>query len=447
MFERTVVNELKKWKGSVNRKPLILRGARQVGKTTAVEMFSKQFKHSVFLNMEDPTHRQLFRETLSFKDRISAVLLSGSVPKDSTDILVFIDEIQECSQAVTTLRYFYEMTPHIHVIAAGSLLEAALDMKRSFPVGRVEYLLMHPCTFSEFLQAMGEDEVLKLLNKVPIPEYAHSKVKALFKKYMIIGGMPEAVKVYAQTKDITDVNSVYEMLITSFLDDVEKYAQNGFIRVVRHIIKSAFAEAGNRIKFQGFCKSNYQSKDVSESFDLLGKAMLMRLVYPTSSVEMPLKPNLKKSPKLMLLDSGIFHYQAGIQNDLFIAESPESVEYGKFVEHIVGLMIYSGFSNPTAELNFWIREKKQSNAEVDYVYPFKGKIIPIEVKSGATGRLRSLHQFVDAAKHPFAVRFGDSTVSIEEAKTISGKKYHLLNMPWYLAEELESYLEWFLGKY
>lgn len=444
MFERTIINRLDEWREKPNRKPLILRGARQVGKTTVIKMFAGKFRHSVFLNMEEPSHRQLFKESLSFEERIMAVLLYGSVPKDATDILIFIDEIQSSKQAVATLRYFYEKAPHIFVVAAGSLLESAIDLKASFPVGRVEYMMMHPCSFREFLNAVDEKELVSVFDKIPLPVYAHDKAMTLFRKYMIVGGMPEAVDVYAKTKDIVSVNGVYENLLTSFADDVEKYAKNGFVRVVRHIIKSAFAEAGSRIKFQGFGKSTYSSKDISESFDLLEKAMLMKLIYPTSSVKVPIEPDLKKSPKLMLLDSGLLHYQSGLQSELFISEDPESVAFGKLIEHMVGRMIYSEFSNPSATLNFWAREKKQSNAEVDFVYQFKGKVIPVEIKSGATGRLRSLHQFIDQSPHNYAVRFCGSPVSIENAVTIKGTEYKLLNLPWYLAGELEKYLEWFV---
>lgn len=193
MFERSIIINLNEWRNKPNRKPLILRGARQVGKTTVVKMFARQFKHSIFLNMEDPHHRQLFKESLSFEERIDAVLLHGSIPKDADDILVFIDEIQSEPSAVATLRYFYETTPHIFVIAAGSLLEAAIDLKANFPVGRVEYLIMHPCSFKEFCIATGETELASILEKVPLPAYAHDKAMNVFKKYMLIGGMPEAV--------------------------------------------------------------------------------------------------------------------------------------------------------------------------------------------------------------------------------------------------------------
>jgi len=444
VFERAVIKDLLEWKNKSNRKPLILRGARQVGKTTAIEMFSKHFDNRIFLNMEEPAHRELFNEKLSFDERISAVLLFNSVPKDSRNTLVFIDEIQMSPQAISTLRYFHESAPHIFVVAAGSLLETAIDMKASFPVGRVEYLMMHPCTFREFISALGETEMLSLLDEIPLPAFAHQKAVELFKKYMLIGGMPEAVATYSITEDIVQVNSVYESLLTSFMDDVEKYSKESFVRVVRHLIKSAFSEIGNRIKFQGFGKSTYTSKEIHEAFELLQKAMLMQLIYPASSVKIPIVSDYKKSPKLLLLDSGLLHYQSGIQKEIFISQKPEAVAYGRLIEHIAGQMIYSSFSNPSASINFWAREKKQSNAEVDYIYQYRDKIIPIEVKSGPSGRLRSLHQFVDMTDHNYAVRLGDSPVSIENAVTVKGKQYKLLNMPWYLAEEIENYLKWFV---
>jgi len=439
MIYRTILKHLEIWKNKKNRKPLVLRGARQVGKTTAIEMFSKQFKNRVFLNMEDAEHKKFFKENLSFKERISAIFLAHSISIKSNDVLVFIDEIQASPQAVVTLRYFYEITPNIHVIAAGSLLETVIDTHISFPVGRVEYLMMHPCSFREFLYAMGESEIANLLLKVPFPVYAHDIVMSLFRKYMIVGGMPEAVSVYAENRDIVEVNDVYERLVSSFFEDVEKYTSNGFIRVVRHVIKTAFSYAGTRIKYQGFGKSLYSSKDVHEAFELLEKAMLVKLIHPTTAVSLPAISDLKKSPKLQLLDSGIFHYQAGLQQELFITENPESVAFGKSIEHTLGIMFCAELIKPSGKLNFWIREKRQSNAEVDFVFPYKSNLIPVEIKSGAAGKLRSLHQFIGRAPHNMAIRFCGNPVSIEHVRTVEGKEYRLLNLPWYLAGELENY--------
>ncbi|MBN2652084.1 MAG: ATP-binding protein [Spirochaetales bacterium] len=444
MFERDILKELRKWRDNDNRKPLVLRGARQVGKTSVVKIFSQEFENFISLNMEDSSHRGLFDPSFSFEQRISAVLLQFSVPRNGSSTLVFIDEIQASPQAVATLRYFYELTPHIHVIAAGSLLETAIDMSASFPVGRVEFLMLYPCSFMEFLNAIGEQQLFDLFSQLPFPEYAHSKALDLFRQYMLVGGMPEAVDIYSENRDLVEVNSVYEGLLTSFLEDVEKYSKESFQRVVRHVIQSAFAEIGNRVKFSGFGNSSYSSRDIREAFELVHKAMLMQIIYPTTSVTLPIIPDYKKAPRLLLLDSGLLQYQSGLQAEVFLAKNPESVVYGRIVEHIVGQMLMVNLTKPSAKLNFWVREKKQSNAEVDYVVQYQDKIIPVEVKSGASGRLRSLHQFIDQAPHAFAVRIGFQMLSVEEARTLGGKEYRLLNLPIYLASNLFDYLKWFV---
>lgn len=442
MIKRTILKHLEIWKNKPHRKPLVLRGARQVGKTTAVKMFAEQFKNKIFLNMENSEHKKFFKKELSFNDRIRSILFAHSIPIDSSETIIFIDEIQASPYAIETLRYFYELTPHIHLIAAGSLMESLLDLHVSFPVGRVEYLMMHPCSFEEFLSALGEEKTADLLSETPFPAYAHDSTMKLFRKYMLVGGMPEAVAVYAETADILAVNNIYESLISSFIEDVEKYARNGFIRVVRHILKTAFSHAGNRIKFQGFGQSLYSSKDVHESLELLERAMLIKLIYPTTAISLPATNDLKKAPKLQLLDSGMFHYQAGLQKELFLNEDPEAVAFGKAIEHTIGTMFYAELTKPSATMNFWVREKKQSNAEVDFVFPHGKHLIPVEIKSGAAGKLRSLHQFVDSAPHNMAIRFCGEPLSIEQIKTVAGKEYNLLNLPWYVAGNIDSYFEY-----
>ncbi|RLF06545.1 MAG: AAA family ATPase [Thermoprotei archaeon] len=441
MIKRTILKHLEKWKYKANRKPLILRGARQVGKTTAVKLFAKQFKNTIFLNMENSEHKKFFKKELSFSERIQAILFAHSIPITDSDTLLFIDEIQASPLAVETLRYFYELTPHIYLIAAGSLMESLLNIHISFPVGRVEYLMMHPCSFKEFLSALGEDEVETLLETIPFPAYAHDKTLKLFKEYMLVGGMPEAVDLYSKNRNLLEVNDIYENLISSFFEDVEKYAKNGFVRVVRHIIKTAFLHAGTRIKFQGFGNSLHTSKEVHESLELLERAMLIKLIYPTTAVTLPAMDDLKKAPKLLLLDSGIFHYQARLQNELFLHENPEAVAFGKAIEHTIGTMIHAEQITPSSKLNFWVREKRQSNSEVDFVFPYKQHLIPVEIKSGASGKLRSLHQFINRAPHQMAIRFCGEPVSMEKVKTVEGKEYTLLNLPWYLAGEIYHYFE------
>jgi predicted AAA+ superfamily ATPase len=328
------------------------------------------------------------------------------------------------------------------VIAAGSLLETLLDRHISFPVGRVEYLRVHPLTFEEFLLATGEDQAAAMLNRIPLPVIAHDKLLKLFHRYALIGGMPEVVQLYAQDKDLTQLAPVYDSLITAYLDDIEKYSpRTSQTPVLRHVIQSSFREAGNRIKLAGFGQSNYGSREIGESLQLLEKALLLQRLYPVTDTQLPLTPNHKKSPKLQLLDTGLINYFAGLQTEVFGTTDLNAVYGGKVVEHLVGQELYASHISMLFKLHFWVREKKQSNAEVDFVLAYENKVIPVEVKSGASGRLRSLHQFVDRADHALAVRLYAGKLSVEKAVTLAGKEYQLVNLPYYLASRIEQYLD------
>lgn len=440
MFERDILYQLEQWAEKPERKPLILRGARQVGKTTAVELFSGNFDKFIKLNLELKRERELFEHNYSADELVTALHLYKNMSRGGKTLL-FIDEIQNSPEAVAMLRYLYEETSDIYVIAAGSLLESLLNIHISFPVGRVEYLLVHPCSFQEFLKATGEKENLSALRSGPVPAYAHHTLYNLFRTFTLIGGMPEIVHNYASLRDITGLATTYEGLITSYLDDVEKYASgSSMTNIIRHVIRNSFTAAGSRIKFEGFGNSNYRSREVGEAFRILEKTLLLQLVYPTASVTLPVQPDIKKSPKLQVLDTGLINYIAGLQLEVFGSENIDSVYNGKIAEHIAGQEILALNSSPLYKLNFWTRENKDSNAEVDFVYKYNDMLIPLEVKSGPAGRLRSLHQFVDRAPHPYAVRLYSGMFSIENHKTLAGKSFFLLNLPFYLLSRIDFYL-------
>ena len=193
MFKRKILDELNKWKDKSDRKPLVIRGARQVGKTTVVNLFSKQFDKYIYLNLENSEDREIFENNLSFDKLLEAIFFLKNVKKNSGTILIFIDEIQNVSNAVTQLRYFYENAKDLFVISAGSLLETLLDKNINFPVGRVEYLVLKPLSFEEFLLAIGETPAVEMLNTIPLPDFAHKKLLGLFHRFVLIGGMPEVV--------------------------------------------------------------------------------------------------------------------------------------------------------------------------------------------------------------------------------------------------------------
>ena len=443
MYQRNAVKTLLKWKDSNGRKPLVLRGARQVGKTTVVDLFAENFAQYIYLNLERERDKVIFNKYNSIEEIVQYIFLQYNKSLDKIkETLLFIDEIQTEPKAVAMLRYFHEEYPELHVIAAGSMLETLFSRGINFPVGRVEYRKMHPVCFEEFLGFMNEKQALELYHQVPLPTFAHNKLIELFHSYTLIGGMPEVVAKYAECRDLTMLPNIYESLIATYLDDVEKYAKNSNqISIVRHAIRSIFYEAGTRIKYQGFGASSYNSREMNEVLQMLEKAMLLHLVFPTTQTEYPFMPDVKKSPKLQVLDTGLVNYFSGLQRELFGTKDLNEHYRGKIAEHIVGQELLASNYNILHNLHFWVRDKKQSDAEVDFLYRFDGLMIPVEVKSGKSGKLRSLIQFLDMSNIAVAVRFYAGEFQIEEHKTLTGKPFKLINIPYFLTGKLKEYLE------
>ena len=446
MFYRNIQNQLKNWKGSTHRKPLILRGARQVGKTTAVRLFAKSFDQFIYLNLEKSEDAKPFRDFNNIDRLIEALFFLKDKDRSIKDTLIFIDEIQEEPKAIGLLRYFYEEFPDLYVIAAGSLLETVLDESVNMPVGRVEYLVARPVSFNEFLGAMGESSAASQFDIVPLNDFAHDKLLQLFHTYALIGGMPEVVSHYAENRDLGALTRIYESLIVSYSNDVEKYARNvNLTQIIRHCIMAVYVEAGSRIKFQGFGNSMYGRREVGEALRTLEKAMLISLVYPTVHTELPIRPDLKKSPRLHVLDTGMLNHFAGLQKSALGATDLEVVYKGMIAEHIVGQEILASRFEVLRGLSFWVRDKAASAAEVDYVVTFEDMLIPVEVKSTPTGALRSLHLFMDRVDHHFAVRCYPGQLRVDKIQTQNNKEYLLLNLPYYLSFKLEEYIEWFVN--
>lgn len=256
--------------------------------------------------------------------------------------------------------------------------------------------------------------------------------------------MPEIVANYAEKEDLTALPTIYNRLINAYLDDVEKYGKtDSHVRVIRHCIRVSFTEAGKRIKFQHFGRSDYGSKEVGEALRTLERVFLLSLLYPTISPTLPLIPDFRKSPRLQVLDTGMMNHFLGIQTEILGTEDLNEVYQGTIIEHLVGQELIALNYSPLSSLNFWVREKKTSLAEVDYIYPYEGQLIPIEVKAGKTGSLKSLHLFMDEAPHDLAIRFWSEPLNLSAVTTPSGKTFRLLSLPYYLASQTEKYIAWF----
>lgn len=420
MFRRNIISKLEAWKQDKKHKPLILRGARQVGKTTVVNEFGSQFDNYLYFNLERNENAKLFEMEIPLDDLVNMLYASvGKVKKEGTT-LVFIDEIQNSPKTIALLRYFYEQRPDLYVIAAGSLLENLVDVKVSFPVGRVQYLALRPCSFSEFLGAIGKNNLLAVLSqKAEYTVAFHEQLMHLFNQYTIVGGMPEAVQQYAETQDVIGIEDVYETLVQAYKDDSEKYVRgNKLTDVVRFILSYGWAFSGETITLGNFANSGYKSREVGEAFRLLEKAMLLELIYPVSSTQLPIIPETKRMPKLIWFDTGLVNYQAGIRKEIIGSTDMVDSWRGHIAEQITAQELLTLDDRVGQHRSFWA--KPNNGAEVDFIFAHNSKLYPIEVKSGTNAHLRSLQVFMDSSGVNIAIRIWSKPYSVDKVKTIHG---------------------------
>ena len=442
MFERRIQNQLHEWAEKNNRKPLILRGARQVGKTTIVEQFGKEFDNFLSLNLEKKEAKDLFESTDDVKMLLPLLFLYDNKPQRPGRTLLFIDEIQSSPQAVALLRYFYEELPELYVIAAGSLLENMLDKHISLPVGRVEYMALYPCSFIEFLQAIGEGRFVDWILEARLPEAFHQQLMLFFNSYALIGGMPEIVARYAANRDVVSLSDTYNQLLNAYKNDVEKYAEtNTQAAVIRYILEEGWGYAGQAVTLGGFAQSAYKARETGEAFRTLEKALLLELVYPTTHTIMPATTDLKRAPKLIWLDTGLVNYAAEIQKEYLLSKDLTDTWRGMAAEQIVAQELKALSNEVGKKQKFWVRAKRGSSAEVDFVYIYGGKIIPIEVKNGHNAHLKSIHQFMNETEHDLAVRIWSGNYAIDEVTTNEGKHFKLINLPFYMIAALPNILK------
>jgi predicted AAA+ superfamily ATPase len=410
-LERKIDIELEIWKQLPNRKPLILRGARQVGKSSSVKNLSRKFKYFIEINFdENPNYTSIFENRLDpagICEQLSVIL---NTPIIEGETLLFFDEIQSCIPAISSLRYFYEKMPNLHLIAAGSLLEFALAEIPSFGVGRVRSIFMYPLSFEEFLLANKENSLVEALNKAttqtPFPEIFHQKLKLYLKKFLIIGGMPEAVKTYVSNGDMLEVQRVLDDLILSIQADFTKYKIRVSPTRIREVFNAVVNQLGNKFSYS-YPNSTLNNVQIKEALVLLEMAGLAYFVTHSASNGIPIGAEINsKKRKILLFDTGIFQRIQGLNiAQLLIEDDFNSINKGNIAELHVGIELIKNTScYEKTHLYFWQREAKNSQAEVDYVIQKQDKIIPIEVKSGTKGSMQSLYLFLEEKKLDFGIR-------------------------------------------
>ncbi len=450
-MQRQQLQFLTRWLHNKNRKPLIIRGARQVGKSTLVQLFAAQQGMTLMTtNLERyPTLASTFasNDPEQILQQIEAL---PRMPAVNESALLFLDELQAVPEAIPALRYFYEDHPQLPLVCAGSLLEFVLAAHQfSMPVGRVQYLHMGPMTFSEFLLALGEDKLYQVVTEYQpsdeIGEVAHQRLLQLLRSYYFVGGMPEAVAAFAETRSYQSVSDVHNSIIETYRDDFPKYGKNRDQNRMLDVFNFAARNVGVKVKYSNISRED-QSAVLKKDLELLCMARVISKVVHSHCSGLPLQASLEeKVYKLLFLDVGLMNAICGLNwRTLSQFDDLKLVNEGAIAEQFVGQHLQALLAeSPNRELTYWLREGRSANAELDFVVALEGQIIPVEVKAGASGSMKSLHQFMAEKQAPFAVRFdaGLPAVSTVNAVVNSDNQrkdvsYKLVSLPLYLVERL-----------
>lgn len=417
-MKRLVFQELTRWSARPNRKPLILRGARQVGKTHLVREMGKKFDSYVEVNFEKtPQVKGFFTQDLNPHRILELLELQFDKPLIPGKTLLFFDEIQECPEAILGLRYFYEELPNLHLIAAGSLLDFAID-KIGMPVGRVSFLYLYPMSFIEFLMAAGKErfarEVIHHPVTEPMPALIHQQLLALLGEYMLIGGMPEVVANWLSERELSSTQRIQREMVEAYRQDFNKYAKKHQLKYVELIFNQAPSLISQAFKYTQL-QTPYQKRELAPCLDLLVKANIIHKIYHTRGNGIPLgaETDFEKF-KLIFVDVGLCENILGLSLKEWMLDPINTlINKGSLCEAFVGqeLLAYSP-SDAKTELYYWHREARNSMAEVDYLIASRHQIIPIEVKSSQGGALKSLRYFLSSHPHsPYGIRFSTQNYS------------------------------------
>jgi predicted AAA+ superfamily ATPase len=417
-MKRDIEAILLQWKNDSIRKPLIIRGARQVGKSHTISEFGRgHFKSLVEINFElNPEFASCF-ESLEPQDIIDRISLRQKTDIIPGETLLFLDEIQLFPKAITALRYFYERMPALHVIAAGSLLEFALEEHSvSVPVGRVQYVYLHPLSFGEFLDAVGENRLRAMLTSPRLLEQmgtaGHEHALALLKKYLLIGGMPEAVSAFISGKTILDCQRIHMSILQTYRDDFGKYASRAKHKYLQKVFDAAARMVGQKFKYSRV-DPDVQSREFKNAVELLEKAGVIHVVRQTGGEGLPLSVGASdRHFKVIFLDVGLMQNACGLSGEISSHADILAVHQGSVAEQFAGQQLIAA-ENPftKSSLYYWVREAANSTAEVDYLVANHETVLPVEIKAGSTGSFRSMHLFLQQYHRPFGM-------------TVSQKPFH-----------------------
>ena len=415
-MKRDIEESLLAWKSQVKQKPLVVRGARQVGKSFSITKFgTTHFQNIHIINLEQrPDWHRVFEINFDVKRiKLELEILLGQVIDVEKDLL-FFDEIQACPKAIMALRYFYEQIPQLHIIAAGSLLEFALN-EISYPVGRISELEMYPMTFSEFLRANGKDMLADYMksNQLINSEIIHQEILDQLQIYYLVGGMPECVQTFVDNKNMQQVQTIQDDLLNSYRQDFSKYQPQVDHRALNDILIAATDHITEQITYTKLSQ-NFTGPTNKKALDLLVTARILNKIYVTKPIGLPLKAHLnRKKFKIIFLDIGLLSRLKGNQPNM--VKDYSNLFRGMMAEQFVGQELVAAVSRDM--VFYWARDAKNSSAEVDYLVQTDGHIIPIEVKSGRGGALKSMHMLLsefDQIEEGIVASLGQPNTLVEQ---------------------------------
>jgi len=427
-MKREALTNLIQWKQKNDRKPLVIRGARQVGKTWLMKEFARlEYSRYAYINFESSSHlRSLFLTDFDIERILTAISIEAGFLPTQDDLIIF-DEIQEAEGGLTALKYFHENAPQYHVIAAGSLLGVALNSGTSFPVGKVEFLDLHPLTFTEFLEATGEHSLVQLLNKIDWQTITLFKNKFIerLKQYYFVGGMPEIVQLFTKELNFLKVRELQINLLKAYEQDFSKHAPNRIvpkIRMLWHSVPSQLAKE-NRKFIYGLIKKGARAKEYEEALNWLTDCGLLHKVYRVNKPAVPLKAYEDlKSFKLYIVDIGLLGAMAGLDAQSLLHGNVLFSEFkGALTEQFV---LQQLLVQNICNINYW--SSQNARAEVDFVIQRENQVIPIEVKSEENLRAKSLKVFQNKFNPPVTIRV--SMANYRQESTLINVPLYTVNM-------------------
>lgn len=422
---RNKIEELKKWKNSLNRKPLIIRGARQVGKTWLMKEFGNKFYDKcAYINFDDNSRMdKLFDGDFDLERIIQGLKIESGVNIEPENTLIILDEIQETPKALKALKYFCENARQYHIISAGSLLGVAIHEGTSFPVGKVDFLDLMPLSFFEFLEALGEDEILKLLeeNDFKMIDVFNSKLKEYLKLYYYVGGMPEVVSAYTINKDLQEVRKIQKELLDAYEQDFSKHAPSNIVPRIRQLWNNIPTQLARKNKkfIYGLIKEGARAREYEIALSWLIDCGIVYQVNRINNCKIPLSAYQDFNAfKLYMLDVGLLAAMAGIDDKTLLNGNDIFEEFkGSLTEQYVLCQL-----KQCTDLDVFYWSSERGTAEVDFITQIDGKNVPIEVKANENLQAKSLKTFIQKYKTSTNVRTSMSKYRKED---------WLINIPLY----------------